>query len=215
MSAESEPEEHLQPQAGSPAQNNRIGEGEQIDYPESEQFLGEQAIVARGVSDLPLPPGHSGEQESEHNKRDIKIKDEQVPVLEGEQNVGEQAEDWTPASQSNRQYSSDPSSQWLKNVLPEASNGWWDVRVKGERLTAKFRWRDPALQVITLFHITRENIETMMQKNNESPQRMIREQIRANLHNFLHDPAKYDKAIVVAEKLGIEIENHQVRQIEN
>jgi hypothetical protein len=39
------------------------------------------------------------------------------------------------------------SMQWLKSILPEASNGWWDIRDKGDRIAIKFRWRDPNLQV--------------------------------------------------------------------
>ena len=39
------------------------------------------------------------------------------------------------------------NSQWLKSILPAASNGWWDIRGKGNRMTIKFRWRDPDLQV--------------------------------------------------------------------
>ena len=41
------------------------------------------------------------------------------------------------------------STQWLKSILPEASNGWWDIRDKGDRIAIKFRWRDPNLQVLT------------------------------------------------------------------
>jgi hypothetical protein len=40
-------------------------------------------------------------------------------------------------------------SQWLKEILPEAANGWWDIRDKGNKVELKFRWRDPNLQVIT------------------------------------------------------------------
>ena len=40
------------------------------------------------------------------------------------------------------------SSQWLKSILPKASNRWWDIRDKGDRIVVKFRWRDPDLQVI-------------------------------------------------------------------
>src|SRR5262245_44426951 len=40
-------------------------------------------------------------------------------------------------------------SQWLKEILPEAAKGWWDIRDKGNRIELKFRWRDPNLQVIT------------------------------------------------------------------
>jgi hypothetical protein len=36
-----------------------------------------------------------------------------------------------------------------EEILPEAANGWWDIRDKGNKLELKFRWRDPNLQVIT------------------------------------------------------------------
>src|SRR5262249_1176653 len=47
-------------------------------------------------------------------------------------------------------------SQWLKSILPEATNGWWDIRDKGNGMAIKFRWRDPDLQVITPLRVTSE-----------------------------------------------------------
>ena len=93
-------------------------------------------------------------------------------------------------------------SQWLKSILPEASNGWWDIRDKGNRMAIKFRWRDPDLQVITPLSVTSEQLETLKQSGSEDAKSKIREQISLRLHNLSLDPARRDKALLVARKLG-------------
>jgi hypothetical protein len=87
--------------------------------------------------------------------------------------------------------------------MPDASHGWWDVRVKGARFTVKFRWRGPDLQVIPLLHISREEIEILKQSSHKDVQRRIQDQIVANLQSFLLNSAKRDKAVTAAEKLGL------------
>jgi hypothetical protein len=98
------------------------------------------------------------------------------------------------------------ASPWLKNILPEATNGWWDVRDKGNGATIKFRWRDPNLQVITLLNVTNEQFETLKQNGYEDAKSMIREKISYRLHSLSLDPARRDKAMIAARKLGIDLE---------
>jgi hypothetical protein len=106
-------------------------------------------------------------------------------------------------------------SQWLKSILPEASNGWWDIRDKGNRLAIKFRWRDPDLQVITPLSIASEQLETLKQSGFEGAKSKIREQISLRLHNLSLDPARRDKALLVARKLGIDLESYQPQESAN
>jgi hypothetical protein len=106
-------------------------------------------------------------------------------------------------------------SQWLKSILPEASNGWWDIRDKGNRLAIKFRWRDPDLQVITPLSIASEQLETLKQSGFEDAKSKIREQISLRLHNLSLDPARRDKALLVARKLGIDLESYQSQESAN
>jgi hypothetical protein len=107
------------------------------------------------------------------------------------------------------------SSQWLKSILPEASNGWWDIRDKGDRIVIKFRWRDPDLQVITPLSVASEQLETLKQSGSEDAKSKIREQISLRLHNLSLDPARRDKALLVAQKLGIDLESYQPQESAN
>jgi hypothetical protein len=77
--------------------------------------------------------------------------------------------------------------------MPDASNGWWDVRVKGDRFTVRFRWRGPDLQVIPLLDISREEIEILKQSSHEDAHRRIQDHILANLQSFLLDLPIYSK----------------------
>jgi hypothetical protein len=245
VNAESGLEEHLQLQAGSPAQDIRTTEGEQSDLAHVEQLMqasrgeqdggeqlegswGEQRPPVTGkvkpLSQEPQTELHSdclsigGEQIKDHNDEQqskVTAGVEQARNEQFEKLEGEQTEDRTTTSQSDKLLPDGQHSQWLKSVMPAASNGWWDVRVKGDRFTAKFRWRGPDLQVIPLFHISREEIEILKQSNREDVQRRILNQIAASLQSFLLDSAKYDKAVTAAEKLGITIENLQLRNIVN
>lgn len=106
-------------------------------------------------------------------------------------------------------------SQWLKSILPEASNGWWDIRDKGNSLTIKFRWRDPDLQVITPLSVSGEQLETLKQSGSEDAKSKIREQISLRLHKLSLDPARRDKALLVARKLGIDLESYQPQESAN
>jgi hypothetical protein len=97
------------------------------------------------------------------------------------------------------------NSQWLKSILPEASSGWWDIRDKDNRMRIKFRWRDPDLQVMTLLCVMGEQFETLTQSDYEDARDMIREQISLRLRDLSLDPAKREKALIVAAKLGIDL----------
>ena len=107
------------------------------------------------------------------------------------------------------------SSQWLKSILPEASNGWWDIRDKGNRIAIKFRWRDPDLQVITPLSVTSEQLKTLKQSGSEDAKSKISEQISLRLYNLSLDPARRDKALLVARKLGIDLESYQPQETAN
>jgi hypothetical protein len=201
VNAKPELEEYLQPQASSPARNGHDGGGEQIktdiegwatQTSQGEQFGGEPQV---SVSDVGEEAGAVVALESSPNKG------EQTEHQWGEQAGGEQHKRNFPT---NTRSAGDPSSQWLKNILPAALNGWWDVRIKGERFTVKFRWRDPDLQVITLLRLHKDELEALKQTDHENARHCIREQVLMNLHNLLLDQSKRDKALVASEKLGID-----------
>jgi hypothetical protein len=106
-------------------------------------------------------------------------------------------------------------SQWLKSILPEASSGWWDIRDKGGKIALKFRWRDPDLQVITPLRITNEQLEALKQSSYEDAKNRIGEQISLGLYNLSLDSARRDKALLVARKLGIDLESHLAQETAN
>jgi hypothetical protein len=201
VNAKLELEANLQPRASSPAQNSQDGGGEQIETEpdlwatqtfQGEQFRGEQQA---SVSDNGELAGTVDAVESSPNKG------EQTERRWGKQAGGEQRRHSVPH---NRRPPGDPSSRWLKNILPMAINGWWDVRIKGERFTVKFRWRDPDLQVITLLRLHRDELETLKTGDPEDARQTIREQVLMNLHSLLLDQTKRDKALIASEKLGID-----------
>ena len=90
------------------------------------------------------------------------------------------------------------STQWPK---PEASNGWWDIRDKGDRIAIKFRCRDPNLQVLTPLRISSEQVGSLEKCDYEDAKTRIREQICLGLQKLSLYPVKRDKALLVARKL--------------
>ena len=82
-------------------------------------------------------------------------------------------------------------------------------------MTIKFRWRDPDLQVVTLLRVTSEQFEILKQSDYENARNMIKEQISLRLRDFSLDPAKCDKALIVAQKLGINIDEYQRPDVED
>jgi hypothetical protein len=198
-------EGNLQPQANSPAQNGQDGGGEQIET----GLAGLATLTFRGEQ---LSGEQWGEQQAavsdrgEH-ARGVVASDSSPNNIErtehqwGAQARGEQRRRYFST---NKRSPGDPSSQWLKTILPSALNGWWDVRIKGERFTVKSRWRDPDLQVITLLRLHKNELEALKQGDREIARHSIREQVVMNLHGLLLDQSKRDKALIAAEKLGID-----------
>jgi hypothetical protein len=95
------------------------------------------------------------------------------------------------------------ASQWLKAVLPEMTNGWWDVYPKGRGFAVKFCWRDPDRQTLTFPRISHQELQALRQSAHDETGRFMRDRIFASLQKFLIDPDKRDKATLVARKLGI------------
>jgi hypothetical protein len=183
-----EPETDPRSQACSPAQTDRSewGEQEKSRWGErdsqaaagSEQNVGAQAADSNEVS-------KSTSLRTQHSER-----------LGEQDNEDREAAGAQPLR----------ASQWLKSILPEATNGWWDVRDKGAGATIKFRWRDPNLQVITLLSVTSEQFEILKESRYEDAKSMIREKISLRLQSISLDPARRDKALIAARKLGIDLE---------
>jgi hypothetical protein len=183
-----EPGTDLQSQACSPAQTDRSELGEQ-----AKSDWGEQApqVAAGNERNGGEPAAPSNEVSKSAS---LCAQNSERP---GEQdNKGREAVGAQPLR----------ASQWLKSILPEATNGWWDVREKGAGATIKFRWRDPNLQVITLLSVTSEQFEILKESRYEDAKSMIREKVSLRLHSLSLDPARRDKALIASRKLGIDLD---------
>ncbi len=166
-----------------------------------------------------------GEQMGEQNMGGGESGDRQAPINnpDGEDCVTDERsarENEDLGEQDKRDYEAEGeqsvrSSQWLKSILPEALNGWWDIRDKGNGMAIKFRWRDPDMQVITPLRVTSEQFEVLKQSGYEAAKSRIGEQISLGLYNLSLDPARRDKALLVAQKLGIDLEIHQAQETAN
>jgi len=93
--------------------------------------------------------------------------------------------------------------------LPEASSGWWDVYQKDKGFAVKFRWRDQGRQTLTFPHISFQHLQALRESAPDETGRIMRERISASLRKFLLTPDKRDKALLVAQKLGIDPDDLQ------
>jgi hypothetical protein len=182
-----------------------------------------------GVSNSAVYPAETGEPVGEHmgeqslegsesGARHVSInKPYGMDCLADERSM---REDGTRGEQDKRDYETAGEqlirpSQWLKSILPEASSGWWDIRDKGNGMAIKFRWRDPDLQVITPLRITSEQFEILRKSGDKDAKSRIGEQISFGLYNLSMDPARRDKALLIARKLGIDLKDDQSQETAN
>jgi len=96
------------------------------------------------------------------------------------------------------------AADWLKGVLPEASNGWWEVRPEGDAFAIKFRWR-PDRQTLSFPRMTEEQFSSLRENSPDLAGRIAQAQIAEHLLEFSLNPAKRDKALSAAQRLGIEL----------
>ncbi len=122
---------------------------------------------------------------------------------ESESSEPEGADREQPIGANNNELANEQASQWLKTVLPGATSGWWDVYPKGRGFAVKFCWRDPDRQTLTFPRISDHELQALKQSAPDDAGRFMRDQIFASLRRFLIDPDKRDKAMLVAQKLGI------------
>lgn len=153
----------------------------------------------------------SAQNESEESEREEADWGEQSvqASAEDEQNEGkrrgssDEDEGRRPVEVDGNELANEQASQWLKAVLPEMTNGWWDVYPKGRGFAIKFCWRDPDRQTLTFPRISHQELHALRQSSPDETGRFMRDRIFASLRRFLIDPDKRDKATLVARKLGI------------
>lgn len=102
------------------------------------------------------------------------------------------------------------ASQWLKTILPEMTNGWWDVYPKGRGFAVKFCWRDPERQTLTFPRISYERFQTLKQSDPDEVEKNTFAQISAHLRSLSMNLDRRDKALTVARKLGIDLDEYQI-----
>jgi hypothetical protein len=133
-----------------------------------------------------------------------------------ERNAGEQSSDSQgsrgeetgerPIEADSNELANNQASQWLKARLPEMTGGWWDVYPKGRGLAVKFCWRDPERQILTFPPISYEQFQTLKQSDPNEVEKSMYAQIYAHLRNLSLNPARRDKALIAARKLGIDLD---------
>jgi hypothetical protein len=116
----------------------------------------------------------------------------------GEQKAGERME--------SEQAPGERDSQWIKSLLPTAIDGWWDVRASGDGVGVKFRWRDQSLQSLTFPRVTGVQSKTLKESGPAPASAALGERITDHLRALSLDAAKRDKAMLVAQRLGINLE---------
>ena len=157
----------------------------------------------------------SAQNESEGNEREEVDRGEQPAQASAkdEQNVGERRggsdERERPVEADSNELANEQASQWLKTVLPQMTNGWWDVYPKGRGFAVKFCWRDPDRQTLTFPRISHQELQALRQSAPDETGRFMRDRIFASLRKFLIDPDKRDKATLAARKLGIDPDDLQ------
>lgn len=97
------------------------------------------------------------------------------------------------------------AAEWLKGVLPKSQTGWWEVAARGRGFTVKFRWRDPERQTLIFPQITGQQFDILRKSDYAEAVRITGEQIALHLRGLSLDPAKRDKALLAAQKLGIDL----------
>jgi hypothetical protein len=157
------------------------------------------------------------QNESEGSEREGADRREQPALAsaEDEQNEGkrrgssdeDEGERYVEAD--SNELANEQASQWLKAVLPEMTNGWWDVYPKGRGFAVKFCWRDPDRQTLTFPRISHQELQALRQSDPDEARRFMRDRIFAGLRKILIDPDKRDKATLVARKLGIALDDLQ------
>lgn len=101
--------------------------------------------------------------------------------------------------------------QWIKALLPKVTvDGWWDVFSRNRGFVVRFCWSDQGRQTVIFPRISFEDFQAMKQRPVEQVEEYLRAYIRIHLHNLLSDSEKRLKALVTAEKLGIELAEHDV-----
>jgi len=177
-------ESALQLQVSSPAQDNRFGGGAQgaaekkpSRAPAAGGQIIEESEIAQGGQIRNKRVGRTGKKGGQSSDSVISSSDSQ----------GGQA------------------ASWLKSLLPVSQSGWWEVGVKGKGFAVKFRWRDTDRQTLLFPQINHEEFTVLSNSGPEEATRILRERIIANLHSFLFNPSKRDKALAVAAKLSIDL----------
>jgi hypothetical protein len=221
-----EPEAPSQSQTSSPAQNNGVESGPQgaaEKQPAQASARGGQIANesdrAQGGQVADERVGKTGKDGGRHSHAEMNTNDNQggqiAPVIpqssahpNSSARVGDTLTPENPAPDdviAHHQLMDGQAASWLKSLLPEPQNGWWEVNVKGRGFAVKFRWRDTDRQTLLFPQITVEQLIALKQSDSEEAARTLRERISANLHNFLLNPARRDKALAVAAKLSIDL----------
>ena len=174
-----------------------------IERESKERSAGEQSSDRQGSRGEKVgeQPAQSTADDEHHKGESVMTDIEEKRQGSSHEGGGEQAVEAV-----SNDLATDQASQWLKAILPEMTGGWWDVYPKGRGLAVKFCWRDPERQTLTFPQISYEQLQTLKQNGYEDAKSLVREKISLRLHSLSLDPARRDKALIAARKLGIDLD---------
>lgn len=106
------------------------------------------------------------------------------------------------------------TAEFLKDLLPAPSDGWWDVAANGKGFLIRFRWRETGAQPTLNFpRISREQA-LILQGSNYAKQ-LMEDHIYGHLDELNRDIKRRERAGRVAAWLGLALRNYSSSKQEN
>lgn len=97
---------------------------------------------------------------------------------------------------------------WLHRSLQGRwPNGWWEVKDEGISFSIKYRWRSPKMQALTFPRLKKYRLDTLMGINEAEAGMIFQDSIAGHLDDLTFNPARRDKAVLAAERIGIKLED--------
>jgi len=101
-------------------------------------------------------------------------------------------------------------TNWLKSLLPEAANGWWDPAEDGKGYVIPFRWREAGKQRKLQFpRISAEQFKRLKEATNERAKFLIADRVYGHIEDLCAPgSARADRARAVAQRVGFAVGNN-------
>ena len=106
------------------------------------------------------------------------------------------------------------TAEFLKDLLPAPSDGWWDVAANGKGFLIRFRWRETGAQPTLNFpRVSRE--QTLILQGSSYAKQLMEDYIYGHLDELNRDIKRRERAGRVATWLGLTLRNYSSSKSEN